>query len=281
MGGAALLPAPFAMAVAAGLGNAMFHVGGGSFSLNLDRSKAVYAGLFVAPGAIGLFVGALVVKTMVFKSLLVILPMVLCALAVLPIPHLPHSFSKPVQLKRKQTTLLPLLLLLGVITLRSVIGTVGVFPWKITSMTGLLMVLLVALGKATGGFLSDRAGRRNTTAIALLLSAPLLAFGESEMISSLAGLFLFNLTMAVTVTEIADHLLGYSGFSFGLTTLALIIGTYFIYLGLGDFFATPWVTFICIVLSAIMMYISIPQDGVKDIQTGGHKHEKKSVENTL
>lgn len=281
VGSSALLRVPFAAAVAAGFGNAMFHIGGGAFSLNMDRGKSVYAGIFVAPGAIGLFLGGLAAKTMEFKPWFVIAPMVLLAVAVLPIPHLPHSYSNTAKKQNRNITLLPLMMLLLVITLRAVVGSVGVYPWKGTNTAALFMVMTIAMGKAAGGILSDWAGRRNTTVIALLLSAPLLAFLEFGMIPSLIGLFLFNLTMAVTVTEIADKLQGYSGFSFGLTTLALIIGSYFIYMGWSEFFANPWITFICIVLCAMMMFVSIPADGQKYVLTGGRNHEKESVQNSL
>lgn len=281
IGVSALMQVPFAQAVAAGLGNAMFHIGGGAFSLNINREKAAYAGLFVAPGAIGLFLGGIVAKMVGFNPWFVIIPMALLAIAVLPVPHLPFSLPNAVAKRNRNAALLPLLLLLLVITLRAVIGSVGVYPWKNTGISGLFMVMTIALGKAAGGVLSDWAGRRNVTVIALILSAPLLAFFESAIIPSLAGLFLFNLTMAVTVTEIADHLQGYSGFAFGLTTLALILGTYFIYLGWGRFFTSPWITFICIVLSAVMMYVSIPADGKEIFHTGGRNHERKSVQETM
>ncbi|MBP7177031.1 MAG: hypothetical protein KBA53_12560 [Thermoclostridium sp.] len=278
---AAFMHAPFAAAVAAGLGNAMFHIGGGAYSLNMDRQKAAYAGVFVAPGAIGLFLGGLASQALVFKPWFVIVPMALTAILVLPIPHLPCSVPVAVTKQNKSMALLPLLLLLLVIILRSVVGSVGVYPWKSTNAMGLIMVMTIALGKACGGLLSDWAGRRNTTVIALLISAPLLAFFESGFIFSLAGLFLFNLTMAVTVTEISDHLQGYSGFAFGLTTLALIIGTYFIYMGWKEFFANQWITFISIILSAILMFFSIPAERKEFALTGGQNHEKESVQTTL
>ncbi|MEM4663078.1 MAG: hypothetical protein QXM75_03580 [Candidatus Diapherotrites archaeon] len=46
----------------AGIGNAMFHIGGGVISLNLNPKKASAPGLFVAPGAIGLLFGILAGK---------------------------------------------------------------------------------------------------------------------------------------------------------------------------------------------------------------------------
>ena len=45
--------------VVAGLGNAIFHVAGGSISLRLAPGRASAPGIFVAPGAAGLAVGAL------------------------------------------------------------------------------------------------------------------------------------------------------------------------------------------------------------------------------
>ena len=53
------VPLPLAAAVTAGVGNALFHLGGGIDTLNtgLDRSAAL--GIFVSPGAVGLFLGTL------------------------------------------------------------------------------------------------------------------------------------------------------------------------------------------------------------------------------
>lgn len=260
-GSAVMLWIPFAAAVTAGLGNAMYHIGGGTYSLNMDRKKAVYPGIFVAPGAIGLFLGALLANHTAFRPIFVMLPMALLALGVLPVPHIACLYGADSGKQSKPIAGLSLLLLLLVILLRSVIGSVGEFPWKNTTSTALILTLMTALGKACGGLISDRLGRRHTTVIALLLSAPLLAFCESGLLPSLAGVFLFNLTMAVTVTEIADRLQGYSGFAFGLTTLALILGTYLIYMGWKDFFAQPWVTLALILLSAAMMFFSIREDG--------------------
>lgn len=273
-GSAALLHLPFAAAVTAGLGNAMYHIGGGAYSLNMNRKKAAYPGIFVAPGAIGLFLGAYLANHVEIKPFLIILPMILLAIGVLPIPHITCEAVNNTGKQNKAFPGLPLLLLLLVILLRSVIGSVGDFPWKNTNTAALILTLTIALGKACGGILSDWLGRRKTTVIALLLSTPLLAFCEAGVLTSLAGVFLFNLTMAVTVTEVADRLQGYSGFAFGLTTLALILGTYFIYMGWKDFFAQPWITLALILLSAVMMFFSIPVDGYIKISKE-KSHEKK------
>ena len=49
--------APYLAVVLAGLGNAAFHVGAGAMVLRLSPNRAAAAGLFVAPGAIGLAIG--------------------------------------------------------------------------------------------------------------------------------------------------------------------------------------------------------------------------------
>ena len=44
---------PAVPVVLAGLGNALFHVGGGVVSLNLTPKRATAPGIFVAPGGLG------------------------------------------------------------------------------------------------------------------------------------------------------------------------------------------------------------------------------------
>src|SRR3989338_5495614 len=54
---------PIVAIIFAGLGNALFHIGGGSISLNLTPKKATAPGIYVAPGALGLLVGILLGKS--------------------------------------------------------------------------------------------------------------------------------------------------------------------------------------------------------------------------
>lgn len=268
---------PYAAAVIAGLGNATYHIGGGIYSLNMDRGKAAYAGIFVAPGAVGLFLGELLANATDFHKWFILVPMTILGVSVLSIRHIPRGDETTAEHGKEGFWALPLLLLTIVIVLRSVIGSACIFPWENTEMSGLILVTTVTLGKAAGGIVSDFADRRKTVVSALLLSAPLLAFCESGILTSLAGLFLFNLTMAVTLVEIADRLDGYSGFAFGLTTLALILGMFMIYFGWKEFFGMPWVTFTFIVLSAVLLFIAVHPDKNKIINKGVHYNEKESV----
>lgn len=59
----AFLYFPVLAIISAGVGNALFHVGGGSISLNLTPQKASAPGIYVAPGALGLLWGTLLGKS--------------------------------------------------------------------------------------------------------------------------------------------------------------------------------------------------------------------------
>ena len=44
--------------IIAGIGNALFHVGGGIDVLNISEKKASLSGIFVSTGAMGIFLGS-------------------------------------------------------------------------------------------------------------------------------------------------------------------------------------------------------------------------------
>ena len=48
---------PLHACIIAGIGNALFHLGGGIDVLNISRKRAAQAGIFVSTGALGLFFG--------------------------------------------------------------------------------------------------------------------------------------------------------------------------------------------------------------------------------
>jgi FSR family fosmidomycin resistance protein-like MFS transporter len=79
-------------------------------------------------------------------------------------------------------------------------------------------------GKAAGGVLADRFGRAAVGVGAVVLSAPLLVVAPGVAAVGIAGMFLFNMTMPVTLVAIADVMPERPGFAFGLTCLALIAG---------------------------------------------------------
>nr|WP_300789476.1 hypothetical protein [uncultured Acetatifactor sp.] len=116
-----------------------------------------------------------------------------------------------------------------VVILRSYVGMAVAFPWKTGFRAGLLAVLMVVGGKAAGGFASARYGMRMTTTVSLGL-AGICYLCSTAMLPGLAALFLFNMTMPITLYWLARSMPRMPGFAFGLLTFALFLGflpTYF------------------------------------------------------
>ena len=64
----------------AGIGNAMFHVGGGIDVLNVSDKKATLSGIFVSTGALGIFLGSKSLSIGFNKLYIVILALIISAL---------------------------------------------------------------------------------------------------------------------------------------------------------------------------------------------------------
>lgn len=210
-----------------GLGNALFHIGGGLDVLNLSGSKAAPLGVFVSPGAFGLFLGTLW-GNQLQPRFPVLLLLILCVILMILAPgkeRLPQN--TPLALPKRSLVPWAALLFL-VVVLRSFGGMQASFPWK-TGLWSWLTVTAVVLGKTCGGILSDRFGSFSVSIGSLILSAILFCFSQLPICGVLA-LLLFNMTMPVTLHALAQAMPGCKGFSFGLLTFALFLGflpTYF------------------------------------------------------
>lgn len=215
-----LLPSqPLFLSAAAGLGNALYHIGGGRDTLRLSEGKAGLLGVFVSPGAFGLFLGGLLGKG-AFPAPLP--PVILLAVgaAVLRLCGRTERVPLSVDLSRAGRLALPALFL--VVCLRSYAGFLFAFPWK-TGAWAWVFVLCVVLGKTTGGFLCDRRGGMTTALVSLGLGAALFLLSENP-VCGCGAVLLFNMTMPVTLRAAADRLPGAEGFSFGLLTFGLFLG---------------------------------------------------------
>ena len=90
----------------------------------------------------------------------------------------------------------------------------------------LLTILLTgatALGKAFGGFLSAKLGRRKTEILSLLCAAGCYALSDRSMMGLLA-VFFFNMSMPLTLEETSENHHDMPGFAFGLLTFGLFLG---------------------------------------------------------
>ncbi len=216
-----MLPPGLAAAVAAGLGNAAFHVGGGLHTLNESGSKAGPLGVFVSPGAFGVYLGGILAAAGP-----ALLPWAVCLVLVLSAVLLWRfgrgAENAPLALPRRNVRLWgAVVCLLAVVILRSYLGLAANLPWK--AEFGLLAVCAVAGGKAAGGYLADKLGVLFTAIISLCLSA-FCYLGSGNPAAGLAALFLFNMTMPLTLWAAARLFPGMKGFSFGLLTFGLFLG---------------------------------------------------------
>ena len=211
---------PLALCIIAGLGNAFFHIGGGHDVLGSSEQKASSLGIFVSPGAFGLFLGGLLQRTS-FPTWSVLLILFVFAAGIFLL--CPRTSGHPVFLGRLSLrSWMFVLLLLLVVCLRSYAGFLFRFPWK-KGVWAWLFIAGVVLGKTLGGLLYDRFGGIKTSVASLLLSAILFLLSKYP-VAGCAAVLLFNMTMPVTLRAAADLFPRAKAFSFGLLTFALFLG---------------------------------------------------------
>lgn len=222
-----LLYHPLIGCITAGVGNALFHVGGGVYVLKGCEDKCTPLGKFVAPGALGLFLGGYFTSEWAYIRPVVIFILFFMAAVLLfgksdeAAAVEPSVVPAVSALTKKNATALFLLFI--VVVLRSVAGFQFGFSWK-QGVTALLFAVAVMCGKELGGALSDRFGMRKTSLVSLLLCSVLFVFSGSSAVCGILAVLLFNCTMPVTLYGAFSILKGLPGFSFGLLTFALFLG---------------------------------------------------------
>jgi FSR family fosmidomycin resistance protein-like MFS transporter len=251
-----LTPIPALTAVLAGVGNALFHVGGGVAVLNLAPGKAALPGVYVAPGALGLTLGILHGKSGNFVAWPFLAALLVAALVVWFLPRGAFPTPRPLAVNLRGFWGVILLLLVSV-GIRSLVGQSLVLPWKSDVTLLIILTVCVVLGKALGGILADRFGWTLVAVGGLAISAPLLAFFPSVPAVVMAGIFLFNMSMPVTLVGLAGVLPGNAGFAFGLTTLALIVGALPTFTPLRTFTGQQIFVFVTIIISLAALYFGL------------------------
>ncbi len=219
------------LCILAGLGNALLHVGGGVAVLRAQPKKAGPLGLFVSPGAMGIFLGTLWGKGAALPLLLpfagLLAACVLVACFCRSGERAAAGAEPQLQLSRKGA--LRLTGLFAVVFLRSLLGFLFAFPWK-SGALAVLFACCVVLGKCFGGCLADKMGLRRAAGLSLGL-AVLLFPGAGLPALGLGAVLLFNMSMPMTLRAAADLLPEAPGFSFGLLTFALFLGYAPVWLG--------------------------------------------------
>ena len=199
--------------VVLGIGNALFHVGGGVDVIR-DGGRCEKLGIFVAPGALGLFFGGLLAG----RALPILPILVVMGLLLIPLRGTDESVPEPT----KKAPIPLILCCFSVVVLRSFVGFQVVFPWK-TGALAFAAVAAVVLGKMAGGVLAARFGAKRVTAVSLTVAAVCFAFGNIPAFG-LCALLCFNMTMPLTLHALWRRFPHLPGTVFGSLTLALFLG---------------------------------------------------------
>jgi len=217
------------VAVTAGLGNALFHVGAGAMVLAGWRGRAAPAGVFVAPGALGLGLGVILGRKLlavplwpwlfVLAAASVMVWMASCSV------RGERAAAAP-SLGPRRLEVAPIVMLLALsVAIRSLVGTVGCDRCE----RGFLLMVAIPVvgfaGKLVGGFFADRFGWIDLSMVALLASGPLLAFSGGDLWLALPGLLIFQATMPVTLAAMMHLFPTRPGLGFGILCVALVSGS--------------------------------------------------------
>lgn len=250
---------PIAAAVVAGIGNGMFHVGGGIDVLNISTERSSALGVFVSPGAFGIFLGTLWGKGAAVPTMPVVAALVLFAFLLFAIGLLHKSWPKnmpfSLEAERQPGMAAIALCLFLVVCVRSYAGFAMQFPWKAGAWS-VILTCAVVLGKALGGFAADGLGMRRAAAFSLGASAVLFLLSARPVFGVLAVL-LFNMTMPITLGAIARIFPGAKGFSFGMLTFALFLGFLPFYRGVGSLCLTGWGLSLLSLLSLVLLWAGL------------------------
>lgn len=212
-----------------GLGNALFHVGGGVAVIREDCAKGWNGralGVFVAPGALGLFIGTQLAGIMDLRWLLAVGMILLIML----LPSLTGPVPVVRENKPSSRPVSALVCCFLVVVLRSYVGMAVAFPWKQGLAAGLAAVCAVVLGKIAGGFAAPRFGTKKTVLLSLSLAA-VCYLGSDQLLVGVAALFFFNMSMPITLYQLWLRHPRLPGFSFGALTFALFLGFVPVYAG--------------------------------------------------
>lgn len=241
-----------------GIGNAFFHAGGAVATLRQCPQDTFAAGTYVAPGALGVALGTLCGKGIVafspFSSVLLLLGCIcfiwFCGAGGSPVfPVQGH----PSSLEGLGTGAIMLCLIsIGV---RSFAG----FAVKTTEGVAapiLLSACASCLGKFGGGIVAHRVPWRVVGLLGAGIGGLMMTFFSASP-AVYAGLFLFNLSMPLTLCAVMAALPGHIGLGFGLTTLALFLGSAPLYALPNGYKAPLWLMLATTLCSALLLFFAL------------------------
>jgi MFS transporter, FSR family, fosmidomycin resistance protein len=267
---ASLLIVPHSLVLAislAGGGSAIFHVGGAALTYLATPYPTRAAGIFTAPGVVGLTIGGIAGYTGVSLAPALLVSLIGLAGAIaqcrnsnfnappLYLPHRPYP-PHPSQPPIPNTQLL----LLSAIALISTVWT-GVQLLLIGQAQWLLAVAIAAaLGKLVGGHIAETVGYRRWAIAALLAAIPLLLLGRTVFLFLLPGVALLQSSVPITLTATIQQMPHQPATAAGLALgLAILIGGVPVLIGV-NLFAYTWIGIgVLLLLSIVLLRMTLVQ----------------------
>ena len=211
------------------IGNALTHVEGAEATLRTSRGKMFPSALFVSGGAFGIITGKLLYQNNV-NILFIILASIISLILTLIASKYRETEDKDLNDynydNKKMGITAIILLAVFVVAVRS-FSSYGIpTAWNKTVFQSILLFCFMGTGKALGGLLIDKTNIKITSIVSTLLALPFLLFGNQNMYLSLIGVMLFSMTMPVTLAILVSRLKKNPGIAFGLTTIALFVGSF-------------------------------------------------------
>ena len=245
--------------IVAGLGNSLFHVGGGIDVLNISDKRASLSGIFVSTGAMGIFLGTKSGSAGFDKYYIIVCALIISALLLLwlytkikdKVSNLEISIPN-----LSKNEIIAVLCLIFTVCVRSYVGMILSFEWKSSFTLALLSIFAVIFGKMFGGIIGDKIGFKKVSIISLGLSSILFIFAFNNAVLGILAILFFNMTMPITLTALSNMMNNNKGMAFGLLTVALFIGSVPTFFGYTDLF-NPIGLFTITIISAIILYVGI------------------------
>lgn len=208
------------------IGNAFIHVNGAEVTLRVSSGKMSHAAIFVAGGSFGVLTGKLLATYNVSWIIVAV-----AILTMIPYFVIADRYTKETVLTgfnysdSDKATWFVIVAATLIVAVRGFIGYGIPTSWNKTVVQTIALYVAMGVGKGMGGILIDTIGMKKTALLSILLSIPFLVFGDNLMAVSLIGVFLFSMTMPVTLGILVSVLNDMPGLAFGFTTLGLFLGT--------------------------------------------------------
>ena len=248
-----------------GIGNGLFHIGGGRQILNESEQRYAPSGIFISTGAMGVWLGSLWGKTGYNLKTLFGGCMLLCAIVLLCMYY--HWKDA---LKEKKSTVFEgvkpdfaafAFALLIVVVIRSHYGAILNYSWKSPVWMGCIFTCMIVGGKFAGGLIADKIGIKKATMLSLGMAGALALFSFESSICGCLSIFFFNMTMPLTLSLMAELFPKNPGFAFGLLMFALFIGTLPTLVGDWNFLFSKQGLFGLCLISLVLMQWEIRMKG--------------------